>query len=157
MDTLTTLFIRQRLYLSSIAFNLLHDSDGTQDILQDAFIRLWEKRDKIRFEGDLKYLMVRTVRRLCVDYLRHARTGERIIKRIEVGSIEIVADRGVSDFVPLTLRHIKSERSRQIMYMLFQEGKTQEETAEEMGITLQYVRNVSHESVKVLRTKLKQV
>lgn len=151
MDPLTTHFLRQRLYLLKIAFNSLHDSDGAKDILQDAFIRLWEKRDKIRLDGDLKHLMAQTVRRLCVDYLRHTRTGERIMKRIEAGSIEVVTEHWVSDFVPRALRHIKSERSRQIMSMLFIEGQKDTDVAQILGVKTQTVRNVSHESVKVLR------
>jgi len=154
MDTLTSLFLRNRFYLCRIAFNILHDSEDVKDIVQDTFCRLWEKREQIREVGDLKWLMVQTVRRLCIDHLRRRRTVERILNQIQMGEIDVVPESQPTDIAPKALSYITGDRKRQIMSKLFQEGKSQEDTAKEMGVTLQYVRNVSHEAVKVLREKL---
>lgn len=155
MDTLTTLFLSKRRYLARIAYNVLYDSDEVEDILQDAFLRLWEKREHLRVNGELKCLMSKIVYRLSLDMAERKRTRERFVKMAENGLADVIPERQLSDFVPRALRLVKSPRCREILQKLFVEGKTQEETAEEMGVGLQYVRNVSHESVKMLRKKLK--
>jgi len=71
-----------------------------------------------------------------------------------MGEIDVIPESRTTDIAPKALSYITGDRKRQIMSKLFQEGKSQEETAKEMGLTLQYVRNVSHEAVKVLREKL---
>lgn len=157
MDTFTTLFLSNRPYLLRVAWNVLHDQEEAKDIIQDAFCKLWEKREQLRFTGELKCLMARIVYRLSLDCLSRRRYRERFAKQAEKGLVDVIPEKQHGDFVPRALLFVKGERSRQIMSKLFQEGKTQEETAQGMGVTLQYVRNVSHESVKVLRKKLKIV
>lgn len=157
MDTLTSLFLAKRRYLARIAYNVLYDSDEVEDILQDAFLKLWERRDQLRFTAELKCFMSRMVYRLSLDCMQRKRTRERFAKHADEGLVDVIPESKLTDFVPRALLFVKGERSRQIMAKLFQDGKTQEETAEEMGITLQYVRNVSCESMKVLREKLKRV
>lgn len=155
MDTFTALFLANRPYLLRVAFNVLHDQEEAKDIIQDAFCKLWEKREQLRFTEELKCLMARTVYRLSLDSLSRRKNRDRFVKMAVKGSADVIPERQQGDFVPRALQFVKGDRSRQIMAKLFQEGKTQEETAKEMGVTLQYVRNVSHESVKVLRGRLK--
>lgn len=156
MDTLfTTLFLSNRPYLLKVAYNILHDSDEVQDIVQDAFCKLWEKREQLRFTGELKCLLSTTVYRLSMDSLSRRRYRERFANQVEEGVVEVIPERQQNDFVPRALSYIKADRSKQIMSKLFQEGKTQEETAQDLGISLQHVRNVSCEAVKTLREKLK--
>lgn len=155
MDTFTTLFLANRPYLLRVAFNVLHDQEEAKDIIQDAFCRLWEKREQLRLTGELKCLMARTVYRLSLDCLSRRRYRERFAKQAEKGLVDVIPEKVQGDFVPRMLLLVKAARSRQIMAKLYQEGKTQEETALELGISRQYIRNVSCETLKVLREKIK--
>lgn len=154
MDSLLTqLYLRYRLLLMKIAYDILHDYRDSEDIVQDAFVKIWNRRDQLREVG-LKYLLCITVRRLCRDYMQRRMIRERFGRHSAMGIVEVVSDQLPSDFVHKALKNIHSERSRQIMEMLYVEGKEAPEVAEKLGIKEQSVRNVNCEAVKVLRGKV---
>lgn len=157
MDTFTTLFLANRPYLIRVAWNVLHDQEEAKDIIQDAFCKLWEKREQLRFTEELKCLMARTVYRLSLDCMSRRETRERFVKMAEKGIADVIPEWQPSDSLPRVLSLVQGDRCREIMAKRYQEGKTCVQTAKEMGITVQAVRNACHESVKMLREKLKIV
>lgn len=49
---------------------ILHDEEEASDALQEAFCRLWPRRDRIKDEQEASALAVTTVRNICIDTLR---------------------------------------------------------------------------------------
>lgn len=153
MDTLfTQLYTRYRLLLLKIACDILHNPEESQDIVQDAFVKLWNRRCLLKPVG-LKYLLCVTVRRLSSDCLNKKLNRQRIDQQVAMGVVEIISDQSPDDFVHKALNNIHGDRSRQIMEMLYVEGKEAPEVAEQLGIKEQSVRNVNCESVRTLRKK----
>lgn len=50
--------------------NLLRDEEEASDALQEAFCRLWPRRDQIKDEQEASALTVTTVKNICFDTLR---------------------------------------------------------------------------------------
>ena len=151
MDTFfTQSFLRYRLLLLKIAYNILQDYKESEDIVQDAFVKLWNRRDQLREVG-LKYLLCITVRRLCKDQQERQMIRDRFARSARMGVAEVISDQAPSDFVHQALNHVHGERSRLIMEMLYVKGLEAPEVAEQLGIKEQSVRNVNCESVKHLR------
>lgn len=63
-------FGRVRSRLSRMAGSLLGSSDDADDALQDAFERLWTRRDAIRTESEGEALLTTAVRHASIDALR---------------------------------------------------------------------------------------
>lgn len=62
-----------RLY--RIAYALTENSQDAEDILQDAYCKLWDKREEIRLVRNTEAFCVTLVKNLCYDFLR--RPGKR--------------------------------------------------------------------------------
>lgn len=56
-------------FLSMASYLLSNDSDA-DDALQEAFCRLWPRRDKITSQEEAEALATTTLRNLCIDNLR---------------------------------------------------------------------------------------
>ena len=58
------------------AYSLLGNSQDAEDAVQEAFIRLWQKRDRVPVDEDLTAYCQMLVRNLCIDSLRRGRLAE---------------------------------------------------------------------------------
>ena len=58
------------------AYSLLGNPQDAEDAVQEAFIRLWKKRDSVPVDEDLAAYCQQLVRNLCIDSLRRGRLAE---------------------------------------------------------------------------------
>lgn len=69
-EHLLTAFSRLRLSLHHMALRFLPNRDDAEDILQEAFCRLWPHHEEIGSEQEAAALTTTTVRHLCIDETR---------------------------------------------------------------------------------------
>ena len=62
----------RKLYL--IAFRYLKNREEAQDAVQEVFIKLWNKKDKLDEYKSVEALAITTMKNHCIDQLRKART-----------------------------------------------------------------------------------
>lgn len=67
---LTNTFTAMRKKLLRIAMHILPDEDDAADALQDAFCRLWPRRDNINSCAEAEALTTTTLRNICIDNIR---------------------------------------------------------------------------------------
>lgn len=77
-ETLTSTFTELRKGFLRLASRILSNEEDANDALQEAFCRLWPRRNQINTRQEAEALAVTTVRNLCIDTLRkrHVRTVE---------------------------------------------------------------------------------
>lgn len=71
--TLTTVFTRLRRKFLHTAMQILPNEEDAADALQDAFCRLWPRRDTINDEAKAEALTSITVHNICIDKVRKRR------------------------------------------------------------------------------------
>lgn len=72
---LTETFTRLRQRLRSMAVSILRDEENADDALQEAFCRIWTRKDFHKYPtGD--GLAFAAVRNICLDYLRRKASGK---------------------------------------------------------------------------------
>ena len=71
--TLTTVFTKLRKKFLNMAMTILADEEDAADALQDAFCKLWPRRDTINNEAKAEALTGVTVRNICIDRTRKRR------------------------------------------------------------------------------------
>lgn len=59
------------LRLKGLVRRFLHDTDAADDVIQEAFCRLWPRRESIVDASDAKALATTVVRNICIDRVRH--------------------------------------------------------------------------------------
>ena len=57
-------------YLRNIAFGVVHDLDTAGDITQQVFLNLWQKKDKLEIQGNVKSYIQRAVINESINYLK---------------------------------------------------------------------------------------
>jgi len=109
---LETLFYRTFPRLFDFASKITKDEAIAEDILQDAFIRLWEKKDQIE-NNNIEAYLFRLVRNQCLDYIKFAKVVSK--REAELGTISKYEELYRIDFIrdePYLL--IREELKREI-------------------------------------------
>lgn len=147
--------IRERLRMTA---RRMVDDDAVDDALQDAFVRLWGRRDDFDCESAVEGVAVTTVRNICIDTLRRD-TVRRHDNIDDNPSAAAVTDSGdtqqermelyaeVADLIERQL----SERDRRILYLRDRDGWEMQDIAIETGLSEANVRVILSRSRKTIR------
>lgn len=69
-DTFKQLFLPYHQKLFRIAFRLMENPDNAEDMLQNAYLKLWEKRNELGEIDNYEAFAIVTLRNTCLDHLR---------------------------------------------------------------------------------------
>ncbi len=142
------------------ASSLLKDQSAAEEITDDAFIKLWQRHHLCDTPEAIKGFLYRTVRNAAIDVIRRAKTQSSLQKQYQ-NTVEATA--------PYILQHIiRAEtlaqvyaafdilptKCREVFTRLYIEGKTYEETAAELQLSVNNVRNHKMRALTLLRGQL---
>ena len=139
--------------LCIFALHYLKDIDVSEDVVQEAFGLLWEKLSAGEKVVNQKGYLYSIVKNRSLDILRKGGlTGEIISLDGSVDDIEepTVEDAEVEARLWTAIDTLP-EKCREIFLMSKRDGLKQEEIAQELGISLQTVKNQVSKALKILK------
>jgi RNA polymerase sigma-70 factor (ECF subfamily) len=144
--------LKNRLF--RIAKRLLDDGDEAQDVVQDVFVKLWNRRDKLDEYRSVEALAVVTARNICLDKLKSKRFKTESIEnnRIEIEERNVENPYDHSEIVQRIHNIIKTlpEQQQTIIQLRDIEGFDYEEIAGILGMQENAVRvNISRARKKI--------
>lgn len=154
-------FIFRKYYKALCAQAVTHvsETDSAQSLVQDCFIKLWEKRSKATSIQNLSSYLSLMVRNQCIDYLRKKKSIENLHKKtIQDEEIENTSDTVIyHEFEERLVVALASlpDRSRMAFEYSRFENLTYPEIATKMGISTKAVEALISRALKTLRTELK--
>ena len=145
-----------QLYTS--AHNVLHDQPACEDIIQDLFINLWNKREQIEIKASLKSYLFASVRYEVYRQVRHGSVREDIFENIqdrlqtpsEYGNIE---HRELLSYVNSIVNNL-SEKCKVVYKLSREEQLSHKEIARKLDISTKTVENHLNKALRQLRTSL---
>lgn len=144
----------RRLYMPLGMYNLrlVDDADVAEDLVQDAFMKAWIYNENGNEIDNFTSFIYFTVRNTCLKYLRdrHVLLGEDSIP--DVGEEEI--DTSFRDARIWKAIDKLPEKCREIFLMSKRDGLTNEEIADELGISIKTVKNQMTKAFSRLREAL---
>ncbi len=154
MDYLTDAFIRLRQKLKVVSGRMLPDAVDAEDILQDSFVRLWQRQYPLKSEKEADALLSKTV--------RNASLNERRRKRplpLKTDMVDDPPDREEKEQA-YTLLHriIEMDLTQTQRYILEEKeygGRTLEDIAKELGMEPAAARMQLSRARKTLRDAMK--
>lgn len=145
--------------LCVFASKILQDDIAAEEIVQDLFVKIWEKRTEIEIKTSLKNYLVRSVKNQCLNYIKHNSIKKEHAK-IMLSEKEKATDK--DNFVEIDLMKKIEEsinslpKKRQEVFRLSrEEGLKYREIAEKLNVSIKTVETQMGLAIKALREKLK--
>ncbi|MDR2917927.1 MAG: RNA polymerase sigma-70 factor [Tannerella sp.] len=139
---------------------VISDEDA-ENIVQDVFVLLWEKREVLEIQVSLVPYLFSLVKNKCLDYLRHKVVAEEFKQELsaKLFSLELIdysfsSDEEIEKIVIDAVNKLP-DRCRQIFIKSRIEGLKYREIADELNISVNTVENQMSIALKKLRIELK--
>jgi len=139
------------------------DKEEAKEIVNDAFLKLWEHRKNIRKDVDtLKPYLFQIVHNLSINFLQKSSNKNRtLFDNFDLYGIEIayfhnpMEDKELFDFLNAAICKLPSQRRKVFMLSRFNE-LTYSEIANQLGISLKTVENQISRSLSFIKSEFKK-
>lgn len=141
------------------AYKLVESRYSAEDIVQDFFIKLWERRNNIFIETSVKSYFLRSIHNRCLDFIAHQNVKEsHRVYKMNHSSDEELLDYPLLDF-ELEQRLRKAIDSlpkgiRETFLLSRIEGMTYQEIADKEGVSVKTIEYRISKALSLLRRDL---
>lgn len=146
--------------LADYACRLLDGADAAEDAVQDVFVAIWDRRDRLPDADALAGYLFRAVRNRSLNQLRHRRTAGRLLALhgddpviapdaetgLEDQELDAAYRAALADLAP---------RGREIFLLSRDQGLTYPEIARTLGISVKTVETLMGRALAALRERLR--
>lgn len=134
-----------------LAVSMLHDADEARDVVQEAFLRLWESEAVI---ANPHGMVLRSVRNACLNRIEHAEVRERFVMRYPLDA-DMAESMPEGEDESRRLREavgtLLTERERQVVERIYTDGMTYKEAASSLDVSVAMVNKCIVNALKTLR------
>ncbi|WP_186758688.1 RNA polymerase sigma-70 factor [Echinicola salinicaeni] len=145
--------------LHGYACALLKDEDEAKEIVQNVFLKLWEKREQIHIETSVKAYLYQMVYRNSMNTIRHEKVKQKHqnITKYQSISAPVQKDEGddseLMGMLKLALQSLP-EKCRKVFLLSRYESLKYQEIADRLGISVKTVEAHMGKALKHLRVEL---
>lgn len=145
--------------LNSYAFTILKDEEMAEEMVQNVFCKLWEKKAQLDKIESAKGYLYRAVHNESLNYLKHlkVRDGYEKFAKNNSSTIEDASSKLAHNELTTKLHNAMNELPEQCR-TIFQMSRFEElkyrEIAQELGLSVKTIENQMGKALKILRAKL---
>lgn len=131
-----------------------------EDIVQELFVYVWEKRNEIVIENSVRSYLLRSMRNRCLNFIKHQSIRDKYYNDIEHSpqacsdADELLTMNELRDGLVSVLEQLPEEY-RNAFVMSHSKHMRSKEIAERLGVTERTVERYKHKAIKMMRAKLK--
>lgn len=159
----TTIFNQYARLLYALAFRYLKSAEEAEDAVQHTFMRLWEQRESFDFQMGVRSLLFTILKNYVLNELRHRKIVFEKHYEIAQEANEI-SENFLKDFENKDFRsHLNTainklpSQKRKICLLKIDQKLSNQEIADEMGITVPTVKSHYTQVIKILRQEIKKL
>lgn len=152
-----------QLYSRMLLSNILHmvkDPEAAKELLQDLFLKIWEKRESIDLEKSFKSFLFTIAKNIVYDYLRRVALDKKLTQVLIANAIEgqsyteeLLNFKEKNACLNQAIETL-SPQSRQVYRLCKIEGLSHKEISQQLGISISTVNNHIVKSSKAVKTFL---
>jgi RNA polymerase sigma-70 factor, ECF subfamily len=161
LQSFEMLFRQYYTMLCAYAIRFVHDADTAEEVVQDLFYKLWEKRAELQINTSVKSYLFSAVHNRCLKFIEHRNVEVKyrnyyLLHESEVDSEpqdahNVVELQGIIDTTLSSL----PERCSRIFRLNRFEGLKYHEIAQKLSISVKTVEANMGKALKLLRKNLK--
>ena len=146
--------------LFRFAFRMVQSEEEAQDIVQEAYVRIWNNIEKLREAANPEAWCMTVTKNLALDALRSRKRSEQVELKPDRLKVETGTDPGVTLEANDTMDAIRSimnelpEKQKEVLHLRDIEGYSYDEISEIMEITLSQVKVNLFRARKKVKEKL---
>ena len=140
------------------ALRYVKHAEIAEDVVQDCFIKLWEKKDELKISGNITAYLARMVRNKSLDYIKKKKLQTtELNETYQAGFIaeNTLETADLQSKIDKTLDNLP-EKCRQVFVLSRFEEMSYKEIAAELDISKKTVEAHISKALKSFRTDLKQ-
>jgi len=148
--------------LSKYAFSLVQDHESAEDIVQEVFIRIWEKHQAVVQSPQARPYLYRAVRNACFNHLgAQKRMPVSSLSDTELATDENITwtiseepdDSAIPNYRELLKKGIEQlpEKCREVFLLSRTGNLSNQEIADNLGISIKTVNNQTWKAMKLLK------
>ena len=146
--------------LHAYAYTIVKDDALAEDIVQNVFFKVWEKRELLEIESSHKAYLYKAVYHDSLNYLKHKKVKaahamhvvHQANDKVENTSGKVLTTE-LKQRILVALNELP-EQCRTVFQMSRFEGLKYQEIADEMGLSVKTIENQMGKALKLLRLKL---
>jgi len=137
----------------------LKDSDETEDIVQQVFVTLWEKRGQLEIHTSLRAVLYKSVQNACLNKLKHLKTRhvyaeEQKTTIDHLDTSDPVLANELQERIQQAMKNMPKQCGRIFKLSRFEQLRYQE-IADQLGLSVKTVENQMGKALKIVREELK--
>jgi RNA polymerase sigma-70 factor (ECF subfamily) len=144
--------------LCNLAYRIIGDIDKSEDIVQDVFVKVWNNRDQLDKDRNIKSLVYTMVKNHSLEVLRRDGIGlrvVRIISKTEEDSQSNIQEEEIENYklldqIYVSIRQLPP-KCGEVFTLSKVNGLTYTQIAERMNISVKTVENHMGKALKLLR------
>lgn len=157
------LFKQHYAALCRYAVGIIGDADQSEDVVQQSFVKMWNKRAEMDLSRSLKSYLYTSVRNSCINYLRDKKKFKSELLDIDIyasgmesGSTDALENMQAGELKEKIQKALAAlpEKSREVFVMSRIEQMKYREIAEKLGVTQKTVEAHMSRALKILREEL---
>jgi RNA polymerase sigma-70 factor (family 1) len=154
----SALFQKYSKPLKTEAYYRLKDLQLAEDVVQEFFLTLWEKRDSIHIDRSVKYFFYQSVRNRCYDMLDKREVYIRKTREYADGEEEHTLPplpelmHAATGNVNYYMNALPPQASR-VFQMIVIENKKKREVAAQMAVSINTVKSQLTRAISILRKR----
>lgn len=159
-ETFKEIFLPYHPKLYRVAYRMVEDTAGAEDIVQDTFVKLWNKRNGMEHVNNTESFALTTLRNTCLDYLRTKKNSYHTGFEADIPETTSLPDQlELND----DARYVKTlidglpEQQRLVMMLKHWEGYSDYEIEEMTGLSRGNIRVVLSRARKTIREQYSKI
>lgn len=153
------LFAQEYSKLCRYALSFLSDTHQAEDVVQETFIKIWERKQDMIASPDMRFYLITAVRNNCITALRKIKTRNILftettpepepelhftaLQQKEAASEQAAKIAAALDLLP--------PKCREVFLLVKMQGLSYQQTADALGIAVKTVENQMGKALRTLR------
>jgi RNA polymerase sigma-70 factor (ECF subfamily) len=137
----------------------LKDSDEAEDIVQQVFVSLWEKRTQLDIHTSIRAVLYKSVQNACLNKIKHLKIRNNYTEELKAtvayeDSSDPAQVNELNERIRVAMETMPEQCGRIFKMSRFEQLRYQE-IADQLGLSVKTVENQMGKALKIVREELK--